>query len=480
MSEPAVGHPGDEPVSDRERFEDASHVLHGPAGSTAWRQLLYVLYVVALLSGLYGFTVTRAVVEQYGPAWREAGAVPPVAAGGVVLVVVVLVLAHLAGRRRGPVTPDPAWVDLVVGSSVDRWLTLRESWLVPWLTLLVAGGLVGGVGGGALVGGGATGPVALPVGLVGGLVVGGALALSWLSGQVQADPAGPGRRSVVASLGTAVRSRTALRGLGIDGLRAHGLRATRIGGAALTADTRSLRLEVASPVRRGRRWRLRPRGRWGTVLGRDLLGLRRQPLLPFGGLVLAVPGALATGWVVAGHPPVAVAVLAVVGLQLGAGLVAEGLRLHGDSLGAPPLLGGSVRGQAVAHSGMPVLLLLLAGAPVTAVTAGVLAGPVAAVGAVIAVVGVGAVLVAGLWLASFRGQPPLGAVSGGSPGLLLAWWAWPRVLSAAAGAVVLVRLARLGAGEAGLGSVALVVLVLAVLVPVADGALTRAAAAHRG
>ena len=477
MSEPG---PATEPVTDRERFEDASHVLHGPAGSTAWRQLLYVLYVVALLAGLYGFTVTRAVVELYGPSWRAAGVLPPAAAGGVVLVVGMLALAHLAGRRRGPVTPDPAWVDLVVASSVDRALTLRESWLVPWLTLLVAGGLVGGVGGGALVGGGAAGPLALPVGLVGGLLVGGGLAASWLSGQVHADPSGHQRLGVAASVTRALRPRSALRGLGLAGLRAHSVRAARIGGAAFTADTRALRLEVAAPVRRGRRWHLRPRGRWGTVLGRDLLGLRRQPLLLVGGCLLVVPGALATGWVVAAHPPVAVAALGVLGLQLGAGLVAEGLRLHGDSLGAPRLLGGSVRAQALAHSGAPSLLLLLVGGPVAVVTAGLLAGPVAGAGAAIAVVGVGAVLLAGLWLSSFRGQPPLGAVSGNGPGLLLAWWAWPRLLAVAAGTLVLVRLARLGSGQAGFGSVALVVVVLSVLVPVADGALTRAAAAHRG
>ncbi|MGG5257662.1 hypothetical protein [Phycicoccus avicenniae] len=470
-----------EPVPDRERFEDASHVLHGPAGSAAWRQVLYALYVVALLSGLYGFTVTRAVVERYGQSWRAAGAVLPVAAGGAVLVVVLLVLAHLAGRRRGPVTPDPAWVDLVVASSVDRWLTLRESWLLPGLTLLVAGGLLGGVGGAALVGGGATGPVALPVGLGGGLLVGGALALSWLSGQVRADPSGPSRRGIGASLGSALRMRTALRGLGVDGLRAHSLRAARIGGATFTADTRSLRLEVAAPVSRGRRWRLHPGGRVRTLLRRDLLGLRRQPLLPVGGALLVLPGALAAGWVVAGDAPALVAVLGVFGLQLGAGLVAEGLRQHGDALGAPRLLGGSVRGQALAHSGAPALLLLLLGAPVAAVSAGALAGPVAAGAAVIAVLGIGAVVLAGLWLAAFRGQPPMGAFGpNGGPTTLLLWWAWPRVLSVAVGALVLVRLARLGAGEAGIGSVVLVALLLGVLLPVADSALTRAAAAHRG
>ncbi len=470
--------PPDEPVPDRERFEDASHVLHGPAGSSAWRQLLYVLYVVAILTGLYGFTVARAVVELYGPAWRAAGATTPVAVGLVALVVAALVLAHLAGRRRGPVTADPAWVDLVVASSVDRGLTLRESWLVPWLTLLVAGGLVGGVGGGALVGGDATGPLALPVGLVLGVLVGGGLALSWLSGQVQADPAGRGRLGVVAAVGRALRPRTARRGLGIDGLRAHSLRAARIGGATFTADTRALRLEIASPVRRGRRHRLRPRGRWGTVLGRDLLGLRRQPLLPVGGAVLVAPGAVGMGWVVAGRPPVAVAVLAVLGLQLGAGLVAEGLRLHADSLGAPRLLGGSVRAQAVAHSGAPAALLLVVGGSAGIATAAVLGGAGAAAVAVVALVAVGAVLLPGLWLSTFRGQPPLNALTSG-PSALLAWWAWPRLLSAAAAAVVLVLVARLGSGEASVGSVVVVVLLLGLLAWAGTSALSRAAAAHR-
>lgn len=467
-------------ATNRERFEDASHVLHGPAGSTAWRQLLYVLYVVAIFASLYGFTVARGVVEVFGPRWRAAGATAPAAAGGLVLLAVLLVLAHLAGRRRGPVTPEPAWIDHVVASSIDRALTLRESWLVPGLTLLGVGGLLGGVLGAALFGGGATGPVAIAVGLACGLLGGAGLATSWLSGQVHADPARRSAASVPAVLLEALRSPTALRGLGAEGLRSHSLRAARMGGAVLSADARALRLEVAAPVRRGRHLHLRPIGRMRTVLARDLLGLRRQPLLPVAGVALAVPGALALGWVVAGEAPGAVAALAVLLLQLGATVVAEGLRLHGDTLGTPPLLGGSARALALAHTGAPALLLLAVAGPVAVTTAAVLGGAAAAVTAALAVPASGAAVLAGLWSASFRGQPPIQAFGpDGGPSLLLAWWAWPRILSVAGAALVLAQVARFDSG-AGAAPSLVVVLVPALLAWLARSALDRAAGAHRG
>ncbi|QNN48956.1 hypothetical protein H9L10_11875 [Phycicoccus endophyticus] len=73
------------PGTDRERLEDVEHVLHGPEGAGRWHTLLYVLYVVALLAGIYGYTVLRGVVVVLDPPARGWRLGPGDPAGGLVL-----------------------------------------------------------------------------------------------------------------------------------------------------------------------------------------------------------------------------------------------------------------------------------------------------------------------------------------------------------------------------------------------------------
>ncbi|PKW27610.1 hypothetical protein [Phycicoccus duodecadis] len=450
----------------RHRLRDAEHVLHGPEGSGAWRRLLYAVYVVALLAGLYGFTIVRALVEVVGPTWRAQGLVGPIAAAAGALLVALLALGHLAGRRRGPVTPDLPWIEHVVASSVDRRLTLRDAWRLPVTGLAAGGTVVGGVLGAALWAGGATGPVTAVVGVVGGLATGVALAVLWLAGQVVSDPAVE-RRSFGAAVAVSMRPRAALRGLGLEGLRAHSARSSRLGGAVLAGDPRAMRLEAASPVRRGRSLRLRSRGRERTLVARDLLGMRRQPLLLVGGLALVVPGTAAAAWSLAApSAPVAGLVVGVLLAQLGGGLWGEGLRLQGDTLGAPRLLGGSVEQEALAHSVLPVVLFALAGAtgavPVTLLAGGSL------LGALLVVLVLALTATAAQWVAAFRvGPPTLAFAAESGAALLVLWWAWPLVLGVVVGTLAL----------AFPGPVA--VLALGALAMLARRSLQRAAVAHR-
>lgn len=451
---------------DRHRLRDAEHVLHGPEGSGGWRQLLYVIYVLALLAGLYGFTTVRGLVEVLGPTWRAQGLVGPIEVGSAVLLVVVLVLGHLAGRRRGPVTPDLPWIEHVVASSVDRRMTLRDAWRLPATGFGAGGAVVGGVLGAALWGGGAAGPATAVVGVVGGLATGLLLAVLWLAGQVLSDPAVE-RRSSGAAVAVALRPQVALRALGLEGLRAHSARSSRLGGAVLAGDPRAMRLEAASPVRRGRSLRLRSRGRERTLLARDVLGMRRQPLLLVGGLALVVPGSALAAWSLAGwSAPVAGLVVGVLLAQLGSGLWCEGLRLLGDTLGAPRLLGGSVDQEALAHSALPVGLSVLAGAvgavPVTLVAGGSL------LGAALVVLVLALTTTAAQWVAAFRvGPPTLTLVPEAGPPLLVLWWAWPLLLGVLVGTLAL----------AFPGPVA--VLALGALAMLARRSLQRAAVAHR-
>lgn len=468
-----------EPHDDAERLEDAEHVLHGPDGSGAWRQLLYVVYVVALLSGVYGFTVARGVVLTYGPAWREQGLLVPVGLAGAGVALALLALAVPAGRRRGPVAPAGGWVDLVVASSIDRWATLRESWLLPLTTLGAGGAVVGGVLGAALWAGGLTGAPAAPAGLLAGAALGVLGTSLWLAGQLRADPAFARAPSTASALVLALRPASALRALGLDGLRTQGARSDRLGGALLAGDARALRLETASPVRRGRTVRLRSRGRLPTLVARDALGLRRQPLLLLLGPVTVLGGALAVAAFLGRGPvPVLVAVLGVLGCHLGAGLWGEGLRLHGDTLGAPRLLGGSVRSGALAHSVLPALLLLGVAGPTVVVQELVSGGPVAA--GILTVLVLTVVSTAAQWVRAFRVLPPTSAmVPGSGPQVLLAWMAWPFLLAGLAGSAAVVSLDRLASGSTSPAPLLVCVGVLALVPTLASRALDRAATAHR-
>jgi hypothetical protein len=423
---------------DRELLVDVEHVLHGPDGAGVVRRVLYAVYVGAILSFTYGFTVARAVLLSSDPGWVR-GTLLSLPAAGVALLVaaLLLVLAHGVGRRRGPVVPPLPWVDHVVSSAIDRAVAVREWWVVSSTLVVATAGVIGAVLGGSLWAARAAGPVALVTGALTGLVLGGALSLVWLAGQV--GPRHGAERWV--------RPAGALRRLTLDGLRTHAVRTTHVGGAVLSGDLRAARLEVSTPVRRARHVRLRSHGPFLTVAARDLLGLRRQPGLLVLGLVLVVPGAAGTAWALAEpQVPTVLAIGSVAAAYLGAGIWSEGARLLGDTLGTPRLSGLDARTEAAAHSVVPGALLLVVTLGVGVVThAAVPTSPTPAAGAVGWLALVTALVIATTWVSAYRGRPPRPAFSPTSgPFQLVSWYGRPLLAVSLAGGFLTAAAAEVG------------------------------------
>lgn len=436
-------------MNDRERLEDVEHVLHGDKGSGAAKNMGYAVYVTVLLASTYGFTVARAVFATSGPAWIDDHVLTlPTAVIGVGLFVASLALARWAGRTRGPVVPPLPWTDLVASSDVDRARSLRR-----WWTYAFVGGLVGGAILGAVIGGGVWASGAGSAGwFVGAVPIGAAagwlLARMWLEGQVAPDTSG------TATLARVVRPAAgSLRQLRLDDLRSHGVRSTQMGGGVLAGDLRAVRLEVASPVTRGRRLRLQAAGPRAVVVRRDILGLRRAPGAFWTGAVLVVIGWAGVVWALTDpRVPVALTCLAMAACYLGMGAWAEGLRLLGDNAGTPPMLGLRFRTEAIAHLVVPVALFLMTTVGVSAIglmamnNVGVdgaglsSAGPNGAV-PILAVLGwcllIGTLLAGAQLMAAFRGAPPVMAfLPEYGPPMMIYWYARPLVLASVSGGLI--------------------------------------------
>jgi hypothetical protein len=445
--------------ADGERLADVVHVLHGEGGAGALQRILYGVYVATILGATYGFTLARGLFATREPAVLRNELTSPTAL--VIAVAVVglsLALARSAGRTRGPVVPPLPWTDLVVTTSLDRALAVRR-----WWRYAASGGLAGGGVLGAALGGGAWsatvgGPAWFVAGLVVGPALGWTLVLAWLSGQVASG--GPPPRSARAgrrTTGAVVHISPALRRLGIDDLRRQGARSTRLGGGVLAGDLRAIRLEVAAPVTRGRRTRLRAGGPWATVVRRDVLGLRRSPGTLLAGAVVAGLGAAGVTWSLGDRAaPAALSWLAVAACYLGFGWWAEGLRLQGDNGGTTPLLGVWGRREALAHLVTPMALFVLVSGVVALGIGTLRSTPTPGTAAVVALTAgglgpAGWLVVLGLGvagaqlLAAFRGQPPALAFTPESGPMILAlWYGIPFLVSVLGGGAATAALASAG------------------------------------
>lgn len=433
-------------VTDAERLADTVHVLHGPAGNPARKEVAYAAYVAFILVGLYGFPVLRALViaadrEAMGAALRSPWAV----VAGVVLVGAVAAAAREAGRVRGPIVAPVPWVDHVVASSVDRWAALRPWFGYSLFAALFAGGVSGLLVGVSLWGAGATAAWVAAPAVVLGLLAGALVGSSWLLGQSRVGstvplpptscPSGTPARRPSADDGrpTGARSRTwwwvrEVRRLGIHDLRTQSARSNRIVGGVQAGDLRAVRLEAARPVTRGRSLRLRHRGPVMTLVARDVLGLRRAPGAAVIGVLLSTAAACALGATLASAavPPL-VAFLAALVSYLGFSGLSEGLRLEADTMGTPALFGTPPARAAATHLLVPGTLHLTATLAAGCVT-GVLAGTT--VGTVLPWLVMTTLLMAGgALLAAFRGRPPTSRFNAvpSAQGVLL-WYSMPLVL----------------------------------------------------
>ena len=427
--------------NERAIVDDVQFVVDAGRGDTL-RKILYGLYVAALLLLTYGLTLAHAFFLTQDPDWLRDQVVS--GRGALVLVVVIglgLATAWRVGRVRGPVLPPMPWIDLVVAGPVDRAITLRRWWLIA-----LAGVVSGGAMLGAVVGGGAW---VASVGEPGWLLIGAAAATAlawallvvWLAGQVSL--------SVSGSTPPIGRAREALRRLRLEDLRAQSARATRMGGAVLLGDLRAIRLEVATPVTRGRTRRLRPGRAWTVIPRRDLLGLLRQPWSGVLAALVTAVGAAGLAWALLFPAvPVVLAVGCGLVLHLGFSAAAEGLRLQGDNAGTPSLLGLSVRTQAWGHLAVP---LLVSGGAALLTAAGVGLAREAGGAYVLDAVGWVALMVLvvlGTATASaFRGSAPVTAfVPEAGPISLVLWVARQSLVAALAVGGLTAAAARFGIG----------------------------------
>ncbi|MFZ1486306.1 MAG: hypothetical protein WAS95_09670, partial [Nostocoides sp.] len=167
MAEPAST------AQDAERLDDALYVLHGSQGTGTIRALLYGGYLVAIFGGVYGFNLLRALLISSDPQWLRAAAasVWSLLAFGTLIIGLGL-LAWRVGRVRGPLVPPLPFIDLLLGSAIDRWQVLRERAWVLLISGLGVGVLIGVLLGGAAMGAGLGSAAAVLGAVVGGAVLG--------------------------------------------------------------------------------------------------------------------------------------------------------------------------------------------------------------------------------------------------------------------------------------------------------------------
>ncbi|MFW5470790.1 hypothetical protein ACOCJ4_12155 [Knoellia sp. CPCC 206435] len=414
-------------VGDRERLADIRHVLHGPSGNPARKEVAYAAYVAVILAGLYGFPVLRALVlagdrEAMGSALRS----PCAALVTLAVTAVLALLGREAGRVRGPVVAPVPWVDHVVASSLDRWAALRPWFGYSLFAALFAGGLSGLLVGAAFVGARAAAWWFVPVAVVAGLVVGLVAGASWLLGQSRLSPPlprMPGHESP-SPVGTVAHE---VRRMGLGELRTQASRSNRIVGGVHAGDLRAVRLEAARPVTRGRSLRLRRRGPVATLVARDVLGLRRAPAAALVGLLLSVLGGGTLGATLGSSavPPLVGFVAAGIAYA-GFGALAEGLRLEADTVGTPALFGAPPVRAAATHLVVPGLTHLLATTGAGSLTGSALG---ATVGDVLPWCVMTTVVVAGgSLLAAYRGRPPTTFSAVPTPQTVAIWYSTPLVL----------------------------------------------------
>jgi len=427
-------------ATDAERLADTVHVLHGPGGNPARKEVAYAAYVAVILVGLYGFPVLRALViagDRGGMA--DALRSPWTMLVGVAGLALVAVVAREAGRVRGPVLAPVPWVDLVVASSLDRWTALRPWFGYSLFAVLAGGAMVGVLVAASLWGAGVAPAWVVAPGVVLGLVAGLVVGAAWLVGQSRLSPPPPtscGKRTVSGSGGSRNRPLSArsawwkreVRRLGIADLRVQAARSGRIVGGVQAGDLRSVRLEAARPVTRGRTHRLRHRGPVGTLVARDVLGLRRAPASAVVGVLVTAASAWALGATLASDavPPL-VAFVAALGSHVGFSALSEGLRLEADTMGTPALFGSPPARAAATHLLVPGGLHLVLTTVVGCVAAALLGGTASA--AMPWLVMATLVLAGGMLLAAYRGRPPTSRFNAvpSAQGVLL-WFAMPLIL----------------------------------------------------
>lgn len=439
-------------MSDTARMHRVREVLARGGRRGSWQNAAYAVYVAVLFALFWGLPFTQQALRGVDPEpWRAAadGSSPAAVTAWFVGVVGTLaVVAWLLGRVRGPIAPDLSYIDLVVASPLDRALTLRTWWRLARFGSVIVGTLLGLVLTGAMAFIGLAGLGVLAVGAAGGMLAGIAVAWAWLLGQASARGAG---RTAYPGGGRAVAH--PLRRLTVSALHDQAIASRTMGGAVLMGDLRGARLAAGGRPVRGRALRLRPARAFQVIVRRDLIGLRRNSIRLVAATLTMLAGS-ALLCLRVGSPEASLWTSLLGAFVASAGLLgaAEGLRLQGDNVGTPPLLGIPPRHEAVAHLALPALLY--AGCVTLAGTGLALAGRVSPE-AMPWVTALGGIILGQALIGAFRGLAPTPVFSPGvgipaliawalAPGLF-AWLALLVCVERARGAVQAVAAVATGA-----------------------------------
>ncbi|HZW43382.1 MAG TPA: hypothetical protein VFF32_03175 [Dermatophilaceae bacterium] len=406
--------------ADKARLRQVRTAILGNRPDTSVSSTLYPMYVAVIVTGSYGVPAAQSLFRSLDHQWLADHVWSPGGAvGAAILTALLLTLVRLVGRVRGPVMPPLPYLDLVVASPMPRKVTLARNWRLSLSGSILGGLLIGTSLGAGLAIAKVAPPIVLLATSVGGSLLGVLVAELWLQGQLQGSALG--RRAESSLLG---RRRNALALLDITGLRRQAASNVTMGGAALSGDLRTARLDAVRPPTHARRVRLKSSGPLTVFARRDFLGLRRAPGDALYGLGFAAAG---SGGLMLSlqspRTPTMAPLLSLVLCYLGFGAWCEGLRLHSDNSGTSRLLGLPYRDTALAHLAVPVVAWVL-----TTIVVGVGLSLVGMVGptAVVWSLGTGALLAGTHLMAAFRGLPPIGVFGpkAGVPAMIF-WYAKP-------------------------------------------------------
>ncbi|MEO8749184.1 MAG: hypothetical protein ABI384_02205 [Allobranchiibius sp.] len=403
--------------SDRARLDEAHHLRYrGEANQL--RAALFTAYVVGLFGIVYGILASHYVFQTW-PQIRDRVNDAPLlyAAGSVALVALVALLAYRAGRRRGPVVPEPGHLEFVTATDLPRHLTLQDAWRAT--CVVVASGMLGvgiAVPGGLAISGGSS--LAVLFGVVLALLGAPTVLYAWLRGEA----AGHAHSAKVGQL---------LNSLPMNVLRTQSLMSDSISSALVAGDTRRARAQAFELKLGHRPLRIRAAGPWRTTIGADFAGLQRLGWVSLGWLIVQIAAVTLASIepVVRSRSPLVLPIVVVLAHLTTSGLT-RGLQHHSETAGEPSILGIPWQVETLLHL-LPVAVLQL----VVAFAAASLSG-VAPSLAIVHAVSIALLLSAGQLFFVHKGPPPLALMGNGAGrGIGLLWVAHPTILVALVGLV---------------------------------------------
>lgn len=403
--------------TDKQRMAEANH-LRFRGEATQLRGALFTAYVVGLFGIVYGVLASHYIFQTWPVLRQRLQDAPLLYAGAsLVLVAAVVLLAYRAGRRRGPVVPEPGHLEFVTATDLPRRMTLQDTWRAT--CVVVVSGMLGlgiAIPGGLAITGGSGGAVVFGVALA--LLGAPSVLFAWLLGEAADHKQG-------------MRVGQLLDSLPMNVLRTQSLMSDGVSSALVAGDTRRARAQAFELKLRHRPLRIRAAGPWFTTIGADLAGLIRLGWVSLGWVVVQIGAVVLASIapVVHSRSPLVLPIVVVIAHLTTSGLT-RGLQHHSETAGEPSILGIPWQAETALHL-LPVTVLQLVVSVATALVGGVAPGLAIQHGASIALL-----LAGGQLLFVHKGPPPLALMgSGGGRGIGMLWVAHPMMAVAVVGLV---------------------------------------------